>query len=193
MSREIFSNNLVRSSASGKLVSSRIWQALARVAAALSRSFRERRRAFLSALIAALNRSRNKASNTSRASSCAVASRQCTNATSIASRRGFGKRRIALTLAVLAYLAKAARRLIGMCAVGSLMPNSRTDCNLSKACTNDGPLILTGPVRKRSSSELRLPSGITNRFSSLACCSLLMPRPRDRHSRFSTRLRRLAM
>ncbi|EQL42815.1 hypothetical protein M770_34505 (plasmid) [Pseudomonas aeruginosa VRFPA03] len=129
-------------------LSSTTLHAAASVAADRSRSFRLRMRAFLSAFSALLNRSRSKASRTSSASSCAVASRQSAKATSVAIRRDAGSRLIAVTLAVLAKRARAAIRLGGMCAAaGKVMPMPRTSSSRRSARINAGPLTMTGPER----------------------------------------------
>jgi hypothetical protein len=143
--------------------------------------------------MACSQRSRKSLSSPSSALSCAVASRPCTNAASVARRRIAGSRLLAVTLAVAPNRAREARRLGGMhAAVGSTKPKARTTWRRKSACTNAGPLTVTGPVRSWSRREVRRPSGTVSRLSRCACGARLTPRPRTRHRRTSTRLRRRA-
>ena len=170
-----------------------IRQAAASVAADRSRSFSVRRRAFLSAFSALLKRSRNRDSKTSSASSCAVASRQTANATSVANCLAGGNRLIAVTFAVLANRARVAIRLGGICAAaGKVIPKLRMSSSRCSALTNAGPLIITGPERSLSSFEPRLPSSTVNSFNRRwRCCSVTL-RPSVSQRRSSTRLRNWA-
>jgi hypothetical protein len=86
-----------RTSPSGTLESSSTRQASASVDAAWSRSFHVQSRTLRSACSALAKRSRNSMARTSRASSCALASRLWMNATSVATRRASGSLATALT------------------------------------------------------------------------------------------------
>ena len=182
-----------RSSPSGSSGSSNILHASASVEAARSRSLSERCLTLRSSFSALVKSSRSSRSSTSRASSCALASRQCTKATSVAMRRACGNRATADTLAVLAKRASAAMRLGGTWLPGSLMPRLRTLSMRNKASTSAGALTRTGPLRSRSSQDWRLPSAGLSRSSRRCLCSTVTPRTSKRHKRNSTRERTSAM
>ncbi len=130
-------------------------------------------------------------SKTSRASSCAVASRVETNATSVAARRSVPIRSMAVTLAVAAKRASSSTLPRGRRAeMETSIAKLRMSSTLRRARTSSGTLRRVGPVRKRSNCDLRSPGGTFRSASSRALLCGVSPLISRRQSRSSTRLRR---